>query len=163
MDRSKENIKSILDKYWAGESTLQEEKIIYQYFEDGQVDEAFKEVAPLFSYLKDERDIKIDLEEVVMRKISSSHTSGKILKLNWQRAIAIAASLLLVLSLGVSTYKYQISKRTELMTMDTFQSPDEALAQTKAALAYLSARMNKGTEKVSESLNKAESLDILNQ
>ena len=60
MDRSNENIKILLDKYWAGESSLEEEKMIYAYFKRGNIEPDLQEFAPLFSYFNSEKETTID-------------------------------------------------------------------------------------------------------
>lgn len=167
IENESDEIKSILEKYWAGESTLDEEQKIYSYFKKGNVAGALKTYAPVFDYLEDERNLSIDVSDEVMNKISDKRKvipikiETKLFSINWQKAVAIAASLLLVITLGINTYQKQVQAKE--LKYDTFQTPEEALEQTKAALAYLSARMNKGTEKATESMSKTESLEIFNQ
>ena len=144
------------------------------------MDPALKTFQPLFDYFKNEKGISIDLSDEVMSKINAVEQKvapvakpvTRIISLGWQRAVAIAASLLLVLTLGINIYQNQKSASTEMITMDTFtihknssftfQSPEQALEQTKAALLYLSNRMNKATDKATLSISKTAPLDLIN-
>ena len=162
MNNSKKYINQLLDKYWAGESTLEDEKYLATYFDSGQVDEAFKPFKPLFDYFDHERQVTVDLEERVMERIKNRRVEPKVVRLSWKRVLAVAASLILVVTVGISTYRYQLSKKDKLVMQDTFESPEEALEQTKAALLYLSNRMNRVADQTTKSLEKTENLDILN-
>ena len=168
MDNSNEYIKALLDKYWEGDTSLEEELQLHLYFNQSKVDPALKTFQPLFDYFKNEKGISIDLSDEVMSKINAVEQKvapvakpvTRIISLGWQRAVAIAASLLLVLTLGINIYQNQKSASTEMITMDTFQSPEQALEQTKAALLYLSNRMNKATDKATLSISKTAPLDL---
>jgi len=162
MNNSKEYIKQLLDKYWAGESTLEDEKNLAAYFHAGQVDEAFKAFQPLFDYFDQERQVTIDLEDQIMDRILHPRSEAKIVRPTWKRALAVAASLILLVTAGIGTYRYQHSQKDQLAIRDTFESPEEALEQTKAALLYLSNRMNRVADQTTKSLEKTENLDILN-
>ena len=165
MDNSKEIIKLMLEKYWAGESTLEHEAQLSAYFTSQNVEEELKVYIPLFSFFNEEKKQSIHLEDKIMAKIESSTVTTsanttKVIRLNWQRAVAIAASLLLVITIGFNTYRSQ--QQIKVAQLDTFESPEQALAQTKAALLYLSSRMNKGANKATLSISKTKSLDIIN-
>ncbi|MEZ7884202.1 MAG: hypothetical protein QMB39_03005 [Bacteroidales bacterium] len=63
---TKQTIKMMLDKYFEGTSTLQEEKALRAYFTSGQFDPEFAEIAPMFEYFADEADH--DHKRVVKRQ-----------------------------------------------------------------------------------------------
>ncbi len=163
MDSFKENIKMLLDKYWAGESSLEEETTLLNYFNQSVVDEEFKVFQPLFNYFERERSTTVDLEDQVMERIQKQKLVTKVISMQWKQMVALAASFLLLLSLGIFMYQTNKSQQEKQIVMtDTFQSPEEALAQTKAALLYLSNRMNKAADKATKSISKTENLNILN-
>ena len=49
------NIKQILEKYWEGETSLQEENLLHEYFNSDDVVEELKDVQPMFQYFKEEQ------------------------------------------------------------------------------------------------------------
>lgn len=83
-------IQSLLDRYWEGETTLDEERLLKSYFASGQIDERFRSVAPLFQVFRDEQALEYTrLQKVEMKpRIFAWH--------GW----AAAASVLLLLSAG---------------------------------------------------------------
>ena len=76
-----ENIDKLLDKYFEGETSLQEEKELRQYFQNGNVEERHLMYAPMFDFFLEER------KEAVIEK------KRKIPLYVW---VSIAASILLV-------------------------------------------------------------------
>ena len=163
-DKSNQNgIDSLLEKYWAGDSSLEDEQILHLYFSQNNIAPNHKELVPFFTYLKNEKAVSIDVTDTVMKKINTLPVETKVIQLGWRRIISIAASIALVLSVSLAVFQYQQLKKTELTSMDTYQTPEEALEQTKAALAYLSARMNRGTDKALDGISKTKTLEIINQ
>ncbi len=156
-------IDNLLEKYWAGESSLEDEQILHLYFNQNEVSPSHKELKPYFQYLRTERNITTDLTDEVLLKINKAPVKSKVIKLSWYKILSVAASIALVLSVSLAVFQYQQLKKMELTTLDTYQTPEEALEQTKAALAYLSARMNKGTDKALDGIIKTETLEIINQ
>ena len=54
------NIKQILEKYWEGETSLQEENLLHEYFNSDDVVEELKDVQPMFQYFKEEQTTRIE-------------------------------------------------------------------------------------------------------
>ncbi|MDZ4707365.1 MAG: hypothetical protein SH818_03095 [Saprospiraceae bacterium] len=162
MDNSKEYIKQLLDKYWNSESSLEEEKALAAYFNQPEIDQEFEVYRPLFNYFDEQRQLTIDLEDQIMSRISDKKEKGKIIQMPWRRVVSIAASIALFLSVLLATFQYRNQNNREMDMVDTFQTPEEALEQTKAALLFLSHRMNKASDQAAKSLSKTQSLNILN-
>lgn len=53
-----EEISALLDRYWEGESSLEDERAIKAYFQSGMVDERLATVAPLFQAIKQEQALQ---------------------------------------------------------------------------------------------------------
>lgn len=85
------DIQALLDRYWEGETTLEEERALKQYFNSGKVDERLKAVAPLFQVLQKEQVIQLPQ---VARTVAL-----KPVQYSWSR-MAAAASVALLLGAG---------------------------------------------------------------
>ena len=83
-----EEIQALLDKYWLGDTTLEEERTLKAYFATSAVDARFQAVAPLFQTLRQEQTVRLERSKVVAL---ASHRSS--VRLRW----AVAASVLLAL------------------------------------------------------------------
>ena len=83
-----EELEALLDKYWLGDTTLEEERTLKAYFATSAVDARFQAVAPLFQTLRQEQTVRLERSKVVAL---ASHRSS--VRLRW----AVAASVLLAL------------------------------------------------------------------
>jgi hypothetical protein len=59
------NIQALLEKYWAGESTLEEERQLKGYFASGNVDERLRQYSPLFQAFREEKAVQLNKNKVV--------------------------------------------------------------------------------------------------
>lgn len=87
-----EQISALLDKYWDGETSLEEERTIKSYFATGAVDERLRNVAPLFKALKQEQAVEWQ------RPTAVKLTAGP--SVSWRRLTAVAAAVLVLLFAG---------------------------------------------------------------
>lgn len=139
-----QRIKELLDKYWAGESSLEEENQIGAYFQRLDIDDELVQYKPLFNYYIEEKDIKLErsIESMLPKQ------EAKIFTIN--RVRAIAASLAIVAA-SVFGFNYlntnSILGKENKMTAEV-QDPEEAYALTMEALAYLSSNYEKGSTKL---------------
>jgi hypothetical protein len=83
-------IAALLDKYWEGETSLQEEQQLKQYFRTGPIDPSLQALAPLFQTLETEKHLMLN---------TSVQMKAKVRVLPW-RTWAAAASVALVLTAG---------------------------------------------------------------
>ena len=154
------NINHLLEKYWEGETSLQEEETLRQYFNNGSVAPEFRQFAPLFQYLKEEQDVLIsdDFEKRLLEQLENEPVA-KVRKLNWMRVIRSVAAVGIVL-LG-AFFIYQNTKPVEkprgakIIILDDFENESEkqeAIATAKAALSLISKKMRKGSKKASKGL-----------
>lgn len=87
-----DNIQKLLDRYWEGETTLEEERQLKSYFQSPNVDERFLRFAPLFRVL--EQDKKLEWHNT--KVIPMEHSR----RLSF-RTVAAAASVALLIGAGL--------------------------------------------------------------
>lgn len=85
------DIEALLDRYWEGETTLEEEQALKAYFASGQVDERLGAVAPFFQAVREEQSVRYTQSKIVPLKP---------VLFTWQK-LAVAASVALLLSAGL--------------------------------------------------------------
>lgn len=85
------DIQILLDRYWEGETTLEEERRLKTYFASGEVDERLIAFAPLFQALREEQSVQY-------MKIKTAPL--KPVLYTWQK-LAAAASVALLLTAGL--------------------------------------------------------------
>ncbi|CAL2074870.1 hypothetical protein [Tenacibaculum sp. 190524A02b] len=130
------SIEKLLEKYLNAETTLNEEKILQEYFTSSNVAPHLQEYGVLFSYFKQSKD------ETFTKTIQLKPEKQR--KKNW-KWLSVAASVVLLFSVykGKQEYdKYVIRKQ---------------FAQIKETLQMVSVNLNKGNEAlyaVSNNINK---------
>lgn len=86
------DIQTLLDRYWEGETTLDEERALKAYFNSNHIDERLRAVAPLFQVLRAEQTVQYTHKTKVIPLKPAVYS--------WQK-IAVAASAAILLSAGV--------------------------------------------------------------
>ncbi len=147
-------IAKLLQKYFNGESTADEEKSLETYFRSGNVAEEFKEYTEFFSGISelanntDNSNIEEEIMDFILENENREKTRYRWL---WQSVTGIAASVIIILG-GFLFYQQQ-----QKPFNDTFENPKEAYAYAHQTLQFMSVKYNKGMAGLSgfEKLNKA--------
>ena len=153
-----EDIKRLLEHYYNGEATLEEEKQLKEYF--GQTDipaslQADKKMfqfftrpqtEPLPEGLEQRLSASIDRWQIQEQLLAGKHKRRTLVPL-LQRTLGIAASVLLIA--GVSLYIV----RQDPQPQDTFDDPALAYAEAQRAFQLFASALDKGKAH----LEKAES------
>ena len=145
------DIKGLLQKFYEGETSLEEEKILADFLLQENVSDEFLPDKKLFFALSEN---SVDVPTESSKKIESlidsfkneDSSDKKVKKLHigyW--AIGVAASVAIIF--GVS--QIQKSQQTEAtLFTDTYKNPDDAYRATMNALQLFSDNFSKGTESV---------------
>jgi hypothetical protein len=133
-------IKTLLQKYFEGETSPAEEKLLENYFKTRKVDKSLQEYAPYFDGISElngnnrDRALESDIMDYILENETKEKSKYRWL---WQTVTGVAASIIIVL--GGFLY-YQQQKTFD----DTFKNPDEAYAYAVKTLGYVSGKYNKG-------------------
>lgn len=161
------NIKNLLEKFYRGETSLEEEKALKNFLLQDNVHDEFLSDQKIFRALNETSvEVPIESSKAIESLIDSfeeeESSDRKIKTLNiryW--AIGVAASLALIL--GVRQFQKSQQAESELYT-DTYKNPDDAYRATMDALQLFSENFSKGTESVEKAnaqLEKAQ--EIINK
>jgi hypothetical protein len=151
-------IRALLDKYWEGETSLEEEQNLRSYFSSSQVADEFLPFSPLFNYYQEAQHVKMSGE---IKSPDLPQVPGKTISLRWLINVAASIAIFIVMffvnkhskSPAIDQYAYE----------DTFQDPQQAYDEVKRALLFVSSKMNKGVNTAAYSLEKMQPLgEILN-
>lgn len=134
----------LIDKYFDGNTTLEEEQILKDYFQQNEVIPEWEDYRSYFGYLNQEKTVQFDK---VIRL-----TSDKKRKASWSLVAA------LVLISGISLI-YE-NQRTTPEDLGTFDDPELAIQETQKALQLVSIHLNKGMEQTKhlETFNQSKKL-----
>jgi hypothetical protein len=156
-------IEELLDKYYNGETTLEEEKILTDFFRTGNVPAHLKHEKMLFGVYETSSlevpDVLTD-EQIMAgianrkRTIPALHFRSRIKILS-----AIAAGVLLVLGL---TFFLKTDFFSTKKNYGTYDDPQIAYAQTKKALMLISGKLSKGSTSLSK-ISKFTEMQIISK
>ena len=146
-----EQIKQLIEKYWAGDTSLEEERALKTFFSGDAIPEELRKYQPLFLWkikrlqLKGSRTLKTGMKKPV--------------NFQWYSFLKIAASVLLISTLGVGFYThYEQEKQMDKIFSETYSDPEDALKETKNVIGKISSALNLAKDKQDE-LQKADSME----
>jgi hypothetical protein len=130
-------IEKLLEKYFDGETNVEEEKELQIYFRTADVAPHLKQYKAIFDYFSLAATQELNQKTQIKPKLQK--------KKRVKISLAIAASILVLL--GVGTYVY-VEKEAASQNLGTYDNPEEAMKETQKALAMLSNHVNVGIETV---------------
>ncbi|MGK7390535.1 MAG: hypothetical protein ACNS60_09290 [Candidatus Cyclobacteriaceae bacterium M2_1C_046] len=144
----REQIKELLEKYWEGETNLEEEKALKQYFARPDVPEDLRQEGAFFQYLGLQEDwVGLEDEEILeILRNEPQQKNNKQFRLYIENFAKVAAAILIV-AVAVFFIREDYESRKEQMDpvlSDTFEDPQKAFEETKKALMLVSRQFNKG-------------------
>lgn len=156
-------VREVLKKYWDGESSLEEEQQLKEFFSAPAEDlpEDLKSDAALFQFYEKEgsqsaEDIPLPWDSIPEMEIRHGNRFIELMKQSWKYA---ALFILILASVWVLR---QGAKTTPVATtqQDTFRDPAKAMEATQQALQILAANLNKGKKQMEKIalFNQAEEL-----
>jgi len=158
------NIEELLNKFYDGTSTQEEELQLTEYFlNEADIDERWKDEQQLFRLLHDKQiqvpeDVSKRLEETIMQM----DVPPKSLSLRKKLYYWISSSAAIIL-LCIGLF-FAIHKPSPPKMVDTFSNPEKAALVAQQTLAYMSTQLNKGLNKVSDAGQEFEKVNqILNK
>jgi len=142
-------LKTLLEKYYDGESSLKEEKRIRELLTDKNLSSEFETERHIFGFFDESKKKGIppsSLNGDIMEAIDLKRKEGKVFSfrqpIRW--AMATAASLLFVF------YISQQTDRQPVKLVDTYKDEKKAYKATKKVLGFVSGKLNAEALKLKE-------------
>jgi hypothetical protein len=138
---NEQELRRLIEKYYSGESTGDEEKILRDHFRKGNIPDGYEAEKIIFSYYDESVEVpepSHDFEAQIMAAIDASGRKNVIKKFLYT-ALSAAAGLLI---LGGSYFYFTNKVHTD----DTFSDPKIAYAETLKILRDVSIQLNHGRE-----------------
>lgn len=156
------DIRRLVEKFYDGLSTPEEEAILKEFFLHNEVDDEWKADQQLFRALSlEEVSVPMDVSERLMQTIDQlERPIQSIKRYSWPYRIAGAAAVVL-LCIGL----FYLTPRSEQTQMaDTYDDPVEAAMAAEEVLAFMSLHLNKGLNQVADAGQKIEKANqVLNK
>lgn len=109
MKRDKFNIKQLLDLYFEGQTSLQEEQILRDYFQRNDIDESLMEYKPMFDFFNEEGILNsMEGDEIKIPDKIGYSTARKI----WFNRISMSIAASAILFFGIKLTFFNQKKDT---------------------------------------------------
>lgn len=157
---SDKKIKELLDKYFAAETSLEEEEQLRQFFSGNDIPEQWLPYRPMFQYFSAfaKQNPPEDFEQKLLKNIRQQQKPHRID--GWKLLpYAAAITLLLTLTCLFSPFAEKKTKTAQNIQWEQYEpkSEEEALQETIAALRLLAEKLNgskKATVKEIQKMDK---------
>lgn len=168
------HIDELLKKYFEAETSVEEERILKDYFGKAAISDRHRKYEHLFNFLKQEENVLSGNFDERLLAAMQPEPSGKAkLRSLYAPLLKIAAIFLLLTSAVFFGYKTWEDKRSEdllaksegkrgatiIEINDTYDDPELAREQLEKALALLGDKLNKGRELSVTGMEKLEVMD----
>ncbi|MFN7119491.1 MAG: hypothetical protein ACK4TA_22035 [Saprospiraceae bacterium] len=163
-------ITSLLEKYFAGEASLQEETQLQQYFQGTDVHPSLQSYQPLFQFFDQERERKLNVEFDARLLAQLAQTESPRLRVVSMRTWLARAAAVLLLAAGVWWLLPKIQPAPEAQVAEAIdwskfepETPEEAYQVLKTSLQKVSTELNDGAEKAAQEVMKVRKMnEVLN-
>ena len=153
-----QEIKILLDKYFEGHTSLEEEDQLKQYFQGEQVDPSFAAFRPLFQYLDTERQASLSpsFEKQLLDQIREEKKPKE--RRIYIYMARIAAVAILIRGVVILFPRQTQTNGAVIIDWEQYepQSEAEAIAEATAALELLAAKLNGSAKTATKELNQIE-------
>ena len=124
MNYDKQYIEQLLNRFLEGESTIAEEEILAQYFTTHTVDSEWEPYKQMFAYF----------ESGMSTDDAPGAASTNIVRVNWRKVMGIAASVAIMLGIGITALIYNYSKPAKQnILIDPAVPPHEVLSHNTSS------------------------------
>jgi len=139
-----EELKRLIEKYYNGESTEEEESTLRDFFRKNNIPQGYEAEKEIFSYYTESSEIpepSHDFEAQILAAIDASERGRGIQKVRRYLLpiLSVAAGLLIL----AGSYFFLIHRNEQ---RDTFSDPKIAYAETMRILKDVSSQMNRGAQ-----------------
>jgi hypothetical protein len=146
-------IRKLLDRFYSGETTLEEERTLQEYFSTASIPEEMLSERDLFRSLEPaSNDVAVPegLNQKILRVIDQQEKKeARTRRISVFALSGLAAGLLVVIALYVGYFKSEPPDRFASQELiDTYEDPNDAYLEAKKALTFMSAKLNTGTSEL---------------
>ncbi len=153
-------IERLIEAFYEGNTSIEEEKILYEFFTQGEVPPHLRKERRMFMQLarlhddSPSREFDQKLDRLINR-LESEEKERKLIpivnqtsqRIDWRWITSIAAGILIILSIGIFTHITEKTGKSDIFA-DTYTNPEDAYIETQKTLLLVSNKLNKGFEQM---------------
>ncbi|HER09290.1 MAG TPA: hypothetical protein ENO20_10320 [Bacteroides sp.] len=147
-------LRKMLERFYRGETTLEEEKQLHEYFASTKVPEEFipdKELFRTFQSGDDAVSVPGDLDQKIIASIDQAERRAvRTRRISVFSLSGLAAGLLILIAVYLFFIRQDDSHSFLAANewSDTYEDPVEAYEEARNAMMYVSEKLNDGTEEL---------------
>jgi len=141
-------IRKLLDRFYTGETTLEEEQILQDYFSSTSIPEELMPDRDLFRSLGTSDSVAVpeDLNQKILDVIDQQEKKVvRTRRISVFSLSGLAAGLLVVIALYMGYFRADRPGMLAYQMTDTYENPQDAYEEARRTLAFVSAKLNTGT------------------
>jgi hypothetical protein len=151
------HIEHLLEKYWACETSIEEEIEIKNFFNQEEIPEHLLPHAPLFKYLKEESSnptLDASFDQEILQALEPNKAGKQVTMKTWYEPyLKVAAVLVILVVASFALTRFLNQQKEQVLLADTYQSPEDAFEETKRALLLISKNIGKGRKQTQKIVN----------
>jgi hypothetical protein len=150
-------IRALLEKYWQAETSVEEERVLAEFFRQPEIPDDLERVRGLFEWREEEAELRpgADFDSRMLRRITEMEGGGKVVP-GFSVRFAAAAAVILCLGIGLLipavspgpgagvAVSRAAAEKIRIIEKDTYTDPNQALAAVRRVLLVASVRLNEG-------------------
>jgi hypothetical protein len=148
-------IEKLLQKYFEGDTSLQEEEKLKSFFREEDVPPHLASLKDLFVSYHDQKDIE-PLDEQFDEDLMDRIENEKVVSMKRKRRSLVytisAIAAVIIVIIGISIYFNMATRSIE----DTFNDPQIAYNEAKKVMLFISEKFNRGVQPVGEATTKVD-------
>lgn len=161
-EMNRDRIHELLNKYWNCETSLAEEQELRRFFSEEELPEELQRYSPLFSYIREEQAPRLSAEFDQRLQESLRKAEIPVIPHHLSRRTTltrIAASILLLLGVGVSLY-FITRQQNNPQYVERGNEETEVLEQATNALEKLADALRLSEEASRQTLRQINEMEI---
>ncbi|SHF78663.1 hypothetical protein SAMN05444362_11037 [Dysgonomonas macrotermitis] len=151
------HIEELITSFYGGTTTLDEEKILLDFFKSENVPDWMDIEQKMFMeiYSRKNEEAPYHLESRLISLVDkldkeenrTSRPIRKSIHIHWKWVSGIAACIAIMITAGIFLYK-GMGQHQEYAVVDTYSDPEDAYRETQKVMLLVSNKLNKGLQQV---------------
>ncbi len=141
-----DEIEKLVEKYYDGETTLSEERLLQGFFSGDNVPARLEYMKKQFAFYENEHKVRLENSNFRDNVMESLEDKGKILKFRLQRPViytAYGVAVTMLFALAIYLFNFLSVHNSTTISQSTINDPEEAYHETKQALILVSTYVDK--------------------